>query len=81
MFNEERIVHARRAHMIVVPRLMTHLWITHLGKDVDVLMIITAGDHFWDRSQHEPLILTMVLPSAHVKTYRGPWVAHGLKKP
>ena len=44
-------------------------------------MTITNGDHFWDKSQHEPLIVAIVLPFAYVETYRGPWIAHGLKKP
>ena len=52
-----------------------------MGKDADVLMTITAGDHFSEKTQHKPLILAIVLPFAYVKTHRGPWIAHGLEKP
>ena len=46
VFNEDRMPHPYRAHVFVVPRLMTHLWRKQLGKDVDVLMTISTGDHF-----------------------------------
>ena len=59
---------------------MTHLWRKQLGKDFDILMTITAGGHFWDKSQHEPLILAIVLPLVYVETYRAPWTARGLEK-
>ena len=81
VFNEDRIAYPRRAHVFVVPSLMTHLWRKQLGKDADVLMTITATDHFWDKSQHEPLILAIVLPFAYDKTHRGPWITRGLEKP
>ena len=79
VFNKDRMAHPRRTHVFVVPMLMTHLWRLHLGKDVDILMTITAEDHFWEKSQHEPRILAIVLPFAYVETYRGPWDAHGLE--
>ena len=47
MFNEDRMAHPKQAHLFVVPRLMVQLWRKHLGKDADVLMTITAKDHFW----------------------------------
>ena len=80
VFNKNRMAHPKRAHLFVVPRLMTYLCRKQLGKDADVLMTITTGDHFWDKSQHASLILAIVLPFTCVKTYRGPWVARGLKK-
>ena len=42
VFNEDRMAHPKRAHVLVVPRLMTHLWRKQLGKDAEVLMTITA---------------------------------------
>ena len=81
VFNEDRVVHPLNSHICVVPRFMTHLWRKHLGKDADVLMTIVTGDHIWYRSQHEPLILTIVLPFAYVENYRGPWIARGLETP
>ena len=67
VFNEDRMAHPCRAHVFMVPRLMTHLWRKQLGKDTDLLMTIAAGDHFWEKSQHEPLILTIILPFAYVE--------------
>ena len=72
VFNEDRMAHPKRAHVFLVPRLMTHMWRKHLRKVKNVLIAITAGDHFWGKSQHKTLILIIVLPFAHVKTYRGP---------
>ena len=77
LFNEDRIAHPRCPHVFVVPRLMTHLWRRNLGKDADLLCTIAVGDHFWSRDQHEPLILAVVLPLAHVADHRGPWLARG----
>ena len=62
VFNEDRMAHPKRSHVFVVPRLMTHFWRKQLGKEADVLMTITARDHFWEKSQQEPPILAIVLP-------------------
>ena len=80
VFNEDRMAHHCRAHIFVVPRLMTHLWRKQLGKDSDVLMNIAAGDYFWDKFQHKPLMLIIVLPFAYVETHRGSWIAQGFEK-
>ena len=82
VFNEYRVAHPGNAHIFTVPRLMRYLWRTHLGNDdVDILITIATRDHLWDKSQHKPLILAIVLPFAYVKTYSGPWIARGLGKP
>ena len=57
VFNEDRMARPKLAHVFVVPRLMAHLWRKYLGEDTYALMTITARDHFWDKSQHEPVIL------------------------
>ena len=72
VFNKDRMAHPKRAHVFVVSSLMTHLWRKQLGKDADILMTITAGDHFWGKSQHEPLILAIILPLAYIENYRAP---------
>lgn len=77
IFNEDRIAHPWNPHVFVVPRLMTHLWRKSLGKDADVIFNVKVGNHFWGSSQHEPLIVAIVLPIAHVSNYRGPWIAKG----
>ena len=81
VFNKDIMAHPKQAHVFVVPRLMPHLWRKHLGKDSDVLITITTGDHFWDKSQHEPLIFIIVSSLAYVKKYRGPWFARRLEEP
>ena len=77
LFNEDRIAHPWNPHVFVVPRLMTHLWRKQLGKDADVMFTVATRNHFWDTTQHEPLIVAIVLPLAHVHAYRGPWMARG----
>ena len=52
-----------------------------MGKDADVFVTIAAGDHFWEKSQHEPPILAIILPFAYVENYRGPWISRGLENP
>ena len=81
VFNKDRMAYAKQVHVFAIPRLMMHIWRKHLGKDADVLMTITARDHFWDKSQHKPLVLAIVLPFAYVEKYRGTWVARGLEEP
>ena len=76
-FNEDRIAHPWNPHVFVVPRLMTHLWRKHLGKDADLMFTVTPGEHFWGKPQHEPLIGAVFLPLAHVNDYRGPWLVKG----
>ena len=80
VFNEDRLAHPWKPHVFVVPWLMTHLWRKSLAKDMDVLFTVQVGDHFWDTTQHEPLIVALVLPLCHVANYRGPWLAGGTPK-
>ena len=75
VFNEDHLAHPWIPHVFVVPRLMTHLWRKLLGRDADLLFTLEVGDHFWSRRQHEPLIVAVVLPTAHRNRYYGPWVA------
>ena len=77
LFNEDRIAHPQNPHVFVVPRLMTHLWRKNLGKDADVMFTVAPAGHFWERTQHEPLIVAVVLPLSYVRDYRGPWLARG----
>ena len=78
LFNEDRIAHPGNAHVFAVPRLMTHLWRKTLSKDADLMFTVATGDrHFWETSQHEPLIVAIVLPLSYCENYRGPWVARG----
>jgi hypothetical protein len=77
MFNEDRLAHPHIPHVFVVPRLMTHLWRKQLRKDVDLMFTVSCGASFWPHSMHEPLIVMIVLPFAHVPRYHGPWTVGG----
>ena len=46
VFNEDRMAHPHTMHVFALPRLMPYLWMQYLGKDADVLVTITTGDHF-----------------------------------
>lgn len=77
VFNEDRIADMKTTHIFAVPRLMTHLWRKKLIKRADVMFTVQTGNHFWEKSQHEPLIIAIVFPLSHVPNYRGPWIAKG----
>ena len=77
MFTEDRVAHPWNAHVFAVPQLMTHLWRHSLGKDADLSFTVQTGNHFWARTQHEALLIAVVLPLCHSPTHRGPWVLRG----
>lgn len=78
VFNEDRIADMKTTHIFAIPRLMTHLWRKKLGKRADVIFEVATGtNHFWDKTQHEPLIIAIVFPLSHTANYRGPWTAKG----
>ena len=80
LFNKDRIAQPWNPRVFVVPGLMTHCWQKSLSKDADLLFQAQDGDHCWSKDQHEPLIIDIVLPVAHIPQYRGPWVARGFDK-
>ena len=80
LFNEDRLAHPHTPHVFSIPRLMTHLWMKHLSKEVHVLLIVNVGPSFWPCSMHKPLIVLIFLNMAHVSNYRGPWVLQGSYK-
>ena len=53
---------------------MTHMWRKQLGKDADLMFDIPVGSAMWPLSQHEPLIVAIILPFSHKPRYRGPWL-------
>jgi hypothetical protein len=65
------------AHIVVAPRLMTHLWRKQIGKDTDVLFTVPVGVPFWEKRQHEPLIVCLLLPVVQRRNWRGPWTFRG----
>ena len=64
--NEDRLSHPYTPHMFAIPRLMNHIWRRQLSKYAEVLFNINVGPYFWPRSMHEPIIVLMCLPLAHV---------------
>ena len=77
VFYEDRIAHPWKPHVFVVPRLMTHMWRKSLSKDAGLVFTVQVGEHFWDASQHKPLIIDLVLPLLHAPNYRGPCMEAG----
>ena len=69
-----------RGHMFAIPRLMNHIWRRQLSKYAEVLFNINVGPYCWTRSMHEPIIVLMCLPLAHVSNYRGPWVLQEISR-
>jgi hypothetical protein len=65
------------AHVVVAPRLMTHMWRKQIGKDADLLFTVPVGVPFWEKHQHEPLIVCLLLPVVKRRNWRGPWIVRG----
>ena len=78
VFNEDCLAHPHIPHVFSIPRLITHLWIRQLSKDADILFTINVGPYFCTSSMHEPLIVLIVFPLAHVSNYIFPWVIWGV---
>jgi hypothetical protein len=66
------LAHPQWPHVIVVPRLMTHLWRKDLMKNTDLLFTVLAQVPFWTSGRFEPLIVVVILPLSHVPSYTGP---------
>lgn len=53
---------SRLNHIIIVPRLMTHLWRKRMYKVCDLVFEIPPGARsFWPVAEHEPLIIGLTL--------------------
>ena len=49
-------------HVIVIPKLMTPLWLRGLNKVGDLSFVVPAENVFWNKEQHEKLIVAFVFP-------------------
>ena len=49
-------------HIFVCPCLCTALWRRHLYKVSDLVFEVPAGESFWTKEMHEPLIIGTALP-------------------
>ena len=60
-------------HLFMCPRLLTSMWRGQLHKSADLVMEIPPNTTFWNKNQHEPLVLAIYLP-----TFRHqPWFCKG----
>lgn len=50
------------SHVVVMPRIIIHMWIKVLGKNADSIIMVLVGLMFWDTNQYEPLVLALLLP-------------------
>ena len=57
-----RIKRQTSSHVVVVPKLCTPMWIKQLFKAADIVFEVPAGQSFWDRSMHEPLLIAILFP-------------------
>ena len=57
-----RLKRRESTHIIVIPRLVTTLWLKQLYKTADFLINVTNTHPFWPAPMLEPLILAIVFP-------------------
>ena len=58
-----RIKRQISTHVFVVPKLCAPIWIKQVYKAADFVFEIPAGQSFWNKSMHEPLLIAIVFPS------------------
>ena len=63
-------------HVVVIPKLMTTLWLKQFYKTMDLVIHIDANNSFWSKKECEPLILGICLPYAS----HFPWLARNTPK-
>ena len=59
---EDRLNRSYETYIVVIPCLMTFLWIIQMGKDASILFTIPVGMPFWGLEEHEPPIAALFLP-------------------
>ena len=57
-----RLKRRNSTHIVVIPRLVTTLWLRQLYKAADFLINITNTHPFWPSSMLEPLVLAIAFP-------------------
>jgi len=71
-----RLKRQRSTHIIVIPRLMTTLWLKQLNKAADLIVYLPNKYSFWPHAMHEPLVIAFCFPFLF---YR-PWQLKGTPK-
>lgn len=49
-------------HIILIPKLFTHLWKKQLLKCCDIMIDVSAGKSYWSHDQYVPLTLGICFP-------------------
>ena len=62
MLAEAKLKRPDSAHILVIPRLMTHLWRKALRKDAYLFFDVPAGTSLWQTNMHKPLTVFLLLP-------------------
>ena len=57
-----RLKRRNSTHVLLIPKLVTTLWLRQLYKAADVVLTIPPNFDFWPSNMHEPLYLAFVFP-------------------
>ena len=71
-----RIKRHQSTHVIVIPRLMTPLWLEQLYKTADLVFSVKPTHAFWSKEQFEPLTIAIAFP--YISFF--PWQLRGTPK-
>ena len=63
-------------HIVVIPKLMTPIWMKQFYKAVDMVMKLPANNFFWSKAQFEPLLVGICSP--YVRHF--PWLVRNTAK-
>jgi len=57
-----RLKRQKSTHIVLIPRLMTTLWLKQLIKTADLIVYLPNKFDFWEHDMHEPLVLAFCFP-------------------
>ena len=71
-----RMKRQKSTHVVIIPKLMTSLWLKQFYKTMDLVIHVEANNSFWNKNQFESLIIGICLPyAAHF-----PWLTRNTPK-
>ena len=71
-----RLKRQKSTHIIIIPRLMTTLWLKQLNKAADLIFYSPNKYTYWPHAMHEPLVIAFCFPFLKSK----PWQVKGTPK-
>ena len=71
-----RIKRQTSTHVFIVPKLCSPVWIKHVFEAADIVFEVLAGQPFWSKDMHEPVLIAIVFPFIRNK----PWQLRGTPK-